>query len=172
MNYDREETLFQQIEDLQKTNGELLDTIAKLQNTIESMKVCPSFGVLTRQAVDYVDFGDSTHLIFLDFDKMGECNAKWGYSEVDKKIKQIFSVCRKSDVSPIRWYSGDEFIVVGNFKALTKIVERLSNEAGTVGMSFTYALAVLNKSNIENSVKYASNIVQDLKARKKLLMVG
>jgi GGDEF domain-containing protein len=88
--------------------------IAALEAQIEELKICPIFNVYTRQGLDTIDTSGASHVVFLDFDNMKAANSKFGYREVDKKIKNIFSHTREGDVIPVRWYSGDEFILIGD----------------------------------------------------------
>ena len=138
--------------------------IAALENQIEQLKVCPTFDVFTRQALSTIDTSKATHVVFLDFDNMKAANAEFGYTEVDRKIKNIFSHTREGDVIPVRWYSGDEFILLGDYHKLRKVVERLENIAKYVEhMSFTYAYATLKGRDLTEAVSEASTKVMTLK---------
>lgn len=138
--------------------------IQELKAQIEELKICPTFDVYTRQALSTIDTSKATHVVFLDFDNMKQANSQYGYVEVDRKIKNIFSHTREGEVIPVRWYSGDEFILIGDYHKLRKVVERLENIAKYVEhLSFTYAYSTVKGRDLEEAVSEASAKVMTLK---------
>jgi hypothetical protein len=73
------------------------------------------FGMWTRKA--FLDFCGQQParrrlVCFLDLVEIGHLNLKWGYSEVDRRIKAAFSSLSPGDDFVARWYSGDEIVIL------------------------------------------------------------
>jgi GGDEF domain-containing protein len=82
---------------------------------------------------------------FIDLNDIGDLNLRYGYTEIDHRIKQLFA--RLGELSQCtlvgRWYSGDEIVIVfsqgeGNaFQTLFRLEEYAQQ---FFGMSFYYEL--------------------------------
>jgi len=141
-------------------------TIAALESSLDSLKICPSFKIFQRAALPLIkeETSSAKYLAFIDFDKIHEANSAFGYEIVNSKIRKVFSHCRKQECTPIRWFSGDEFVILGEHnEVLNKIVNRLLFAAQKQGLSFTYSIIKIEES-IENSVELASQKVSKLKS--------
>jgi GGDEF domain-containing protein len=74
---------------------------------------------------------DVRWVAFIDMNKIHELNEELGYTEVDRRIKETFSVpFRRSDVVA-RWYSGDYIVILfdadgsGAGHKIEQLVDRL-----------------------------------------------
>ena len=89
--------------------------IRELRRQVKELSWDGTFGMWTRGA--FLQFchvmpRDTRYLAFIDLNKIHELNEKYGYSEVDRRVKETFSVpFRRSDVVA-RWYSGDEIVIL------------------------------------------------------------
>ena len=63
--------------------------------------------VLSRNAARHAQYS-----AFIDLNHIYELNEHLGYNEVDRRVKEMFSVSfRRSDIVA-RWYSGDEIVIL------------------------------------------------------------
>ncbi len=87
---------------------------AKKAELIKKLSIDTSFGILTRQAFELIEFDKIkdkiTGIIFGDIDGMHELNEKFGYQEVDRRIREALKISGKFVAA--RWYSGDEIVWV------------------------------------------------------------
>ena len=74
---------------------------------------------------------DMRWVAFIDMNKIHELNEELGYTEVDRRMKETFSVpFRRSDVVA-RWYSGDEIVILfdadegGAERKIEPVIDRL-----------------------------------------------
>jgi len=73
------------------------------------------FGMWTRKA--FLAFCDQQPagkrlVCFLDLANLGLLNLKWGYTEVDRRVKAAFSCLSQGEDFVARWYSGDEIVIL------------------------------------------------------------
>ena len=122
------------IEDLKKEIVELKILLAAHEND-------EGFGILTRKGLDLrlQDIESGKVIVFLDLDNMKGLNHTFGYKEVDKKIKKLFSVIRQGDVIIGRYFSGDEIVLILPEENIKNIMDRLKEKAFDLSVSFTYA---------------------------------
>ena len=117
------------------------DEIQELRRRIREFSWDSSFGMWTRNA--FLQFchvmpRDVRWIAFLDMNKIHELNEELGYTEVDRRIKETFSVSfRRSDVVA-RWYSGDEIVILfdADEEGAGRKIEQLVESAAEQGMTF------------------------------------
>jgi GGDEF domain-containing protein len=112
---------------------------------------------------------DTTYdVVFLDLDHMHDANARWGYAEVDRRIRETMtslslpSEFLAKDLLKMRWYSGDEIVVITAKGAGDRAAQDLSKGFSSRGLSGTFSViesAVVPVENLMNSTKMASNKV-------------
>lgn len=89
--------------------------INQLRRQVEELSWDSSFGMWTREA--FLQFchvmpRDTRCIAFIDLNRIHDLNEQLGYSEVDRRVKEMFSVpFRRSDIVA-RWYSGDEIVIL------------------------------------------------------------
>ncbi len=119
--------------------------IAFLREQVDQLSWDTAFDMWTRGA--FLPFCQvmprSTRVVvFIDFDDIHRLNNQVGYADVDRRIRNTFSVpFRRSDVVA-RWYSGDEIVILfdSNREGAERKLEELTHWARKEGLSFKYAL--------------------------------
>lgn len=119
--------------------------IRELRRQIKELSWDGTFGMWTRGA--FLQFchvmpRDTRYLAFIDLNKIHELNEKYGYSEVDRRVKETFSVpFRRSDVVA-RWYSGDEIVILfdSDVSVAEGKIEQLRESAVDQGLTFNVAV--------------------------------
>ena len=114
--------------------------IALLQEQVSELSWDTAYGMWTRGA--FLQFCQvmprSTRIVvFIDLDDIHTLNKNVGYSEVDRRIRNTFSVpFRRSDVVA-RWYSGDEIVILfdSDREGANRKLEELVRSAAAEGMS-------------------------------------
>jgi len=79
-------------------------------------------------------------VVFIDLDSIHSLNNSQGYAEVDRRVRNTFSVPMRSSDIVARWYSGDEIVILfdnDRDSAMIKIAELQVNAAGQ-GLTFTF----------------------------------
>lgn len=119
--------------------------IKDLRTKVEELSWDEPFGMWTRGA--FLQFcrvmprGIKT-VVFLDFDEIHSLNRRFGYSEVDRRVRSTFSIpFRRSDLVA-RWFSGDEIVILLDCDregAELKIAQ-LRESARRHGLTFTYEI--------------------------------
>src|SRR5512135_1762743 len=74
---------------------------------------------------------------FLDLADLGKLNLKWGYTEVDRRVKATFACLSQGPELVGRWYSGDEIVIL--FQAGRPIapgLRRLEEAARANGLAY------------------------------------
>ena len=82
-------------------------------------------------------------IVFIDLDDIGDLNLRYGYKEVDRRIKSIFNGFYNPKELVARWYSGDEIVVL--FDDVPDVAQRMHElqlAAHTQGITFVYATGV------------------------------
>ena len=150
---------------------ELLDERQKLRDEIDFLSQDPDFGIMTRNAfVRLCHFMPRGVRIFafLDFDDLKELNNRFGYSEVNDKIRETLAIPHRRSDLIARWFSGDEVVVLfdGDNRAARIKIEELKESARKRGLDFTYELGtwVVGSETIEEAVRRAANRVLEIKA--------
>jgi len=133
---------------------------------IEQMSQDSVFGCQTRQALE-MQYGQIWYklggVLFLDIDKMHNLNETYGYSEIDRRIKECLSSLRQSDVKAFRWYSGDELVIFIFDGDIEKMGIRLKSEFEKYGIGISYTTSNIILESLEDTVKPLSNAVQKMK---------
>ena len=138
--------------------------IDELNRRIQELSWDEPFGMWTRSA--FLQFcrimprGKRT-VVFIDLDDIHGMNHRLGYTEVDRRVKQAFSIpFRRSDIVA-RWYSGDEIVVLfdSDRKGAEKKVEELRRRALELDLSFSSEIGMWNvsKKSIEEIVEMLSD---------------
>lgn len=117
-----------------------------------------AYGCLSRRGIEVR--WRKQWLVFLDIDGMHGANARWGYAETDRRIREALGVCRAGEAHAGRWYSGDEIVVlVPTVDAARCVIERLRAAFAAVEMSATYAIAA-PQATLADTVAAAADEVQ------------
>ena len=135
-----------------------------LQEQVKELSWDTSFGMWTRGA--FLQFchvmpRGSRFVAFIDMNSIHKLNERFGYSEVDRRVKATFSVSfRRSDVVA-RWYSGDEIVILfdsDQIGAEGKMIE-LEKSAQNQDLGFEYEVRewMVGKILIEDLVKEMSD---------------
>jgi hypothetical protein len=112
--------------------------IALVQEKYEKLLWDSNFGVHSRAGLD--EFGkhlDEKYKTvgFIDFDGVRELNAKYGYEDVNRRIKATLKeITGVTDVFVARWFSGDELVVLSCHDK--KTTDRLLANASSKGFIF------------------------------------
>jgi GGDEF domain-containing protein len=119
--------------------------IKDLRTKVEELSWDEPFGMWTRGA--FLQFcrvmprGTKT-IAFIDLDDIHSLNERYGYSEVDRRVRATFSIpFRRSDLIA-RWFSGDEIVILldcDRVGAEIKIAQ-LRESARRNGLTFTYEI--------------------------------
>jgi len=115
--------------------------IQELRRQVRELSWDSSFGMWTRNA--FLQFchvmpRDVRWVAFIDMNRIHELNEELGYTEVDRRIKETFSVpFRRSDVVA-RWYSGDEIVILfdADGGGAGHKIEQLVESAAEQGLTF------------------------------------
>lgn len=137
-----------QVSFLQKLAGRIFgfdQEIALLREQVNQLRWDTAYGMWTRGA--FLQFCQimprSTRMVvFIDFNDIHRLNNQVGYADVDRRIRNTFSVpFRRSDVVA-RWYSGDEIVILfdSNREGAEGKLGELTHWARKEGLSFKYAL--------------------------------
>jgi|TARA_B110000495_G_C22777498_1_gene454811 GGDEF domain-containing protein len=119
--------------------------IRELRHQIKELSWDSTFGMWTRGAFlkfCHVMPRDTRCLAFIDLNKIHELNEKYGYSEVDRRVKETFSVpFRRSDVVA-RWYPGDEIVILfdSDIGVAEGKIEQLHESAADQDLTFYVAV--------------------------------
>ena len=125
--------------------------IEALNQKIDALSWDGAFGMWTRNAFiqlcDVMPRGQRV-VVFLDIDGVHDLNHRYGYSEVDRRIKNAFSIpFRRSDIVA-RWYSGDEIVILfdADVAGAKRKIRDLEASAGRYGLSFQHGMGTWNVS--------------------------
>lgn len=133
--------------------------ISELRRQVKELSWDSSFGMWTREA--FLQFchvmpRDTRCVAFIDLNHIHELNEQLGYSEVDRRVKEMFSVpFRRSDIVA-RWYSGDEIVILfdSDLTVAQQKVEQLRSSANEQELTFYCEIGAweIGKQTIENAV--------------------
>jgi len=138
--------------------------IKTLNHQIEKLSWDTVFGMWTRNAfvqICSVMPRGKRVVVFLDLNDMHELNHRHGYTEMDKRIRAVFSIpFRRSDIVA-RWYSGDEIVILfdSDIQGAKRKIEELIRSADMQGLSFQYKMCIweVGKIPIAEIVNILSN---------------
>ena len=118
----------------------------QLKEQLQDLSWDTAFGMYTRSGLMTLaksQFLGKKSVAFLDLDRIHELNERYGYDEVDRRVRAAFSAnTRKGDALAARWWSGDEILLVldCNTDRAYHVLERLASAASTQKLSFTCAI--------------------------------
>jgi len=140
--------------------------IAELQKRIRELSWDTSFDMWTRAA--FLNFCDIMPrslrvLVFIDMDRIAFLNKELGYEEVNRRVRDTFSVpFRRSDIVA-RWYSGDEIVILfdADLDAAQHKANELEASAAAQDLSFTYNIGEWDVGNeeVEDAIERLANEV-------------
>ena len=139
--------------------------IQQLREALRELRWDSAFDMFTRtaflQLCRVMPRGPRT-IAFFDFDDIHGLNIEVGYAEVDRRIRETFSIPFRSSDLVARWYSGDEIVVLFDSDeegARTKVAG-IRESAHRNGLDFVYEIGVwdVGRSNVVE-------VVDDLSAR-------
>ncbi len=144
--------------------------IKELKEQIEHLRWDTAFGMWNREA--FLQFCQIMPrglriVALIDLDRVHVLNEKYGYTEVDRRVKSTFSVpFRRSDLVA-RWYSGDEIVILfdSDRDGAESKMEELAHWASNQGLSFKFVLGSweVGKIYIEEMVE---NMSKELAVKK------
>jgi GGDEF domain-containing protein len=140
--------------------------IESLRDRVRELSWDDVYGMYTRPA--FLQFAQVMPrgrrvLAFIDMDNIHRLDQELGYTEVDRRIRTIFSVpFRRSDVVA-RWYSGDEIVILFDAErgGAERKMEQLAEAAAAEGLSFTHDIGdwEVGQEPIEDVVEQLSRNV-------------
>lgn len=135
--------------------------IKTLEEKVSRLSIDPSYGILTRQALELEVSGRSGEVkfvAFLDVDYLHSFNEKFGHEEANNRIRRALHF-RSTDkvVSGGKWYSGDEVAILlsGDPEGFC---HRQEQAFAAEGMSITIAW-----------VEFTGDLIADVNAAKKVV---
>lgn len=138
-----------------------------LRSKVAELSWDDTYGMLTRGAflqLCRVMPRGSRVVCFIDLDDIHNMNHVHGYTEVNRRIKNTFSIpFRRSDLVA-RWFSGDEIVILfdGDLDGANHKIEQLQKSGAENGISFTYEVGTweVGKQSIQDVFKVlaSSNI--------------
>ena len=96
-----------------------------------------SFGMWTRGA--FLQFCHMPRVIaFIDLNHIHELNEQLGYNELDRRVKEMFSVPFRRGYIVARWYSGDEIVILfdSDLTVAQQKIEQLRSSAAEQERTF------------------------------------
>ena len=126
------------------------------------------FGILNRSGLEIQMRNKNTpfNAIFIDFNNMKELNEKYGYEEVNKKIRKKLKKIKRDNYILGRWFSGDEVVAI-SFNDFDKSFLEVMNKLSVRGNpKFKYWM-FLDQENM-NELKKNISKVSKVDLRKKL----
>ena len=145
--------------------------IIQLKSHIKELGFDSTFNMLTRNAfLEHCRHlpRNSYTIAFLDFDRMHELNTRFGYEEVNKRIRKTFEIpFRASDIRA-RWYSGDEIVLLldSNIRGAKNVIEDLEISANIEDLSFTWAIDTWQK-DVKELPDFVNKLAESVSAKKK-----
>jgi GGDEF domain-containing protein len=146
------------------TRDELIAALAAANARVEAMRIDPTYGVLTRVALD-AEPPQHGAIVFWDVDDMKGLNAELGYEGADSRIRLVCQSIREREdcILVARWYSGDELIyccpIADAAAAADRIVELFLDQS----ISITAGVAEIGPDGWKAAVSVASGLVQAAK---------
>jgi GGDEF domain-containing protein len=131
--------------------------IRMLESMVAKLSTDPSYGILTRQALE-LDLSareeEVNFIAFLDVDYLHDFNSRFGHEEANRRIRSALHLRSGDVIVSGKWYSGDEIVILlsGNPEAFC---DRLRASFVAEGMSITIAAS-----------PYTGNLVQDVEVAK------
>lgn len=122
-----------------------LPLLALLLRELRSLLIDPSYGCLTRPALERRYTSRGVVFVF-DLDDMHHLNDRYGYSAMDARIAgALREACREGEVTIGRWKSGDELAGLAEGLDLAtveqQVLPRLAEALARRGITAKYAAA-------------------------------
>ncbi|MFH1539459.1 MAG: hypothetical protein ABIH66_10905 [bacterium] len=150
-----------------------------LRRKYEKMLWDPNFEIFSRAGLDEIienSMDEYRTVAFIDFDDVHQLNQKYGYDDVNRRIRSTLRRLAKSpEVFVARWYSGDEMVVLsGHDEWMTaSLVEEASKTGECNGVPFTHQTGGWDgKTPFKHVVDDLSNRVLSLKKQIKSRQIG
>ena len=146
------------------TKQELIDALTAANARVEAMRIDPTYGVLTRVALD-AEPPQHGAIVFWDVDHMHGLNEQWGYEIVDSRIRLVCQSIREREdcILVARWYSGDELIYCCLTADAAAAAERIVELFRAQGIGITAGVAEIGIDGWKAAVSVASGLVQSAK---------
>lgn len=126
-----------------QTIRELQAYIKKQDEIIERLSIDPSYGILTRAALE-IDLAprekEIRFVAFLDIDYLHDLNSRIGHDEANKKIRRALHLRASDVILSGKWYSGDEIVILlsGDPAAFcARLQEAFDQEGMSITIFFT-----------------------------------
>lgn len=138
-----------------------------LQRQLRLALLDPAYDILTRAGGEMA-WRRLRHqdvaIIFTDLDDLHMQNSTLGYAEVNRRIATALRI-RHNDVTiAMRWFSGDEIVVVVRGDDGVPMAERLLAALREQGLSGTFAVRMATTNDLNSEVGSAAALVQAAKA--------
>ena len=158
---------------LKKMVGRLFgfeEEIEELRQQVKDLSWDAGFSMWTRgaflQLCEVMPRGLRT-LIFMDIDNVHGLNERYGYAEVDRRIRESFAIrFRKSDVVA-RWFSGDEIVILmdSDLDGANRKISELKKSGEPRAITFKFAIGTwdVGRQEIEKAVEVLSEDVTEQK---------
>lgn len=121
---------------------DLSDLVGRLQNQVEQLSHNPTFGCLTRLAVDVLlqDMNlNGLAVVYWDIDKLKSANVAWGKKEASDRIRQAIAA-RGTDCVMGQVFSGDEFVAFPPLSDAYPMACRIQSRLQEQDMSATFLI--------------------------------
>jgi hypothetical protein len=136
-----------------------------LQERVTALSWYEPFGMLTRNAFlqhcrELPPSG--RRIIFIDLGDIGNLNNRYGYVEVDRRVKLIFTNFQIPGVTIARWYSGDEIVMLfDDLRDPGYWITKLNRIAQQYDISYVYETGVweVAEQTIEEVIRELSSRV-------------
>jgi GGDEF domain-containing protein len=145
----------------QESIKELQEQVRKLEGIIEKLSTDPSYGIVTRSALELelpTVSDRARFLIFLDIDGLHDLNERIGHDESNARIRRALHVRAGDVLIRGKWYSGDEIVFILPACDPEGFLSRLQEGFAAEGLSFTGA-AVEYTGKLNSDVDRAKDIV-------------
>ena len=146
------------------TREQLIEALAAANARVEAMRIDPTYGVLTRVALD-AEPPQHGSIVFWDVDHMHDLNEQWGYEIVDSRIRLVCQSIREREdcILVARWYSGDELIYCCPAIDAALAAERIVELFKAQGIGITAGVTEIGPDGWKAAVSVASGLVQSAK---------
>ena len=138
-----------------------------LYRTLRAAFIDPAYGILTRaggEAAWRRLHRSDIAIIFTDLDDLHTLNERLGYAEVNQRIATALQMRRNDLAIAMRWFSGDEIVVVVPRGDGMSAAERLQLALQDQGLSGTFAVVAASVPDLTTEVNRAAALVQRSKA--------
>ena len=146
-------------------DGEIERLKGRLRELETELSQDENFGILNRNGLLHFankqPRGITRHLVLIDIDHLHELNHRYGYEEMNRRIRSMFSIpVQGSDCFVGKFFSGDEVLCVAGVRRedAEAIVKKLEVSAAENGISFTWVMGVWKTE--EDIAKVALTLAQ------------